>query len=120
MFAMMALSGSANADLSPEKQRSCLMGVGYLPVMEFVKPQLVDTRKYPEEAGKVFEPGGYKLLVNEFIRLAEEGNLEAQWSLGILYERGECVIMDDQKAVHWQKEAAKGGYPPAVMRFGDK
>ncbi len=38
-----------------------------------------------------YERGDYDTALKEFRPLAEQGHTEAQWSLGVMYERGRGV-----------------------------
>lgn len=45
--------------------------------------------------------------------IASEGNAEAQYQLGQIYERGLGIVPDDYWAHHWYREAANQGHPAA-------
>lgn len=49
---------------------------------------------------------------------AEEGNAEAQFSLGSMYYKGEGVSKDAAKAVEWYQKAATQGHPLAQTVLG--
>ena len=51
-------------------------------------------------------------------RFAEQGDADAQWSLGERYHNGEGVAQDDAAAVHWFERAAEQGYIPAQGALG--
>ena len=44
---------------------------------------------------------------------AEQGDAEAQWSLGLAYAKGEGVPQDDAEAARWYRLAAEQGYARA-------
>jgi TPR repeat protein len=48
-------------------------------------------------------------------REANNGDAEAQLSLGYMYETGEQVIMDQQEAILWYEKAASGGKVQAMI-----
>jgi TPR repeat protein len=50
----------------------------------------------------------------EWWRLAAaQGDLDAQYNLGVCYERGEGVEVDYEEAVKWYRIAAKAGHEDA-------
>jgi TPR repeat protein len=54
-------------------------------------------------------------------KLAEKGNAEAQFNLGLMYERGDVVVKDYELAAEWFTKSAKQGYLPAESKlFGRK
>jgi TPR repeat protein len=48
-------------------------------------------------------------LLNSTRKLADQGNAEAQYNLGLMYEQGRGVQQDDVKAVKWFQKAAYQG-----------
>ena len=65
-------------------------------------------RMSPEEV-KAFE--GYRTL-------AEKGDREAQFSLGLRYDNGEGVAKDEVEAVKWYRKAADQGHAKAQFSLG--
>ncbi|MFZ3063902.1 MAG: tetratricopeptide repeat-containing serine protease family protein [Nitrospirota bacterium] len=49
---------------------------------------------------------------------ADSGNAEAQYKLGVMYEKGEGVPKDDAKAVEWYQKAAAQGNADAQFNLG--
>lgn len=49
---------------------------------------------------------------------AERGNMEAQFKLGRIYERGIDVAQDYSQAAHWYAQSAKLGYAPSQFNLG--
>ncbi len=50
--------------------------------------------------------------------LAEEGNLFAQFNLGLMYEKGDGVPKDEQEAARWYFKSASQGHPGAQLNLG--
>jgi TPR repeat protein len=50
--------------------------------------------------------------------LAEQGDSNAQYSLGLLYYRGEGVLTDLAAAANWYRKAADQGDPDAQLNLG--
>ena len=55
----------------------------------------------------------------EIRRLAEQGDAEAQYSLGWRYDEGEGVPEDKAEAVKWYRLAAEQGIPEAQCNLGE-
>lgn len=49
---------------------------------------------------------------------AEQGDVEAQFNVGVMCETGWSVPIDNKKAVRWYREAAKKGHANAQVRLG--
>jgi uncharacterized protein len=62
--------------------------------------------------------GDFTTALREWTPLAEQGNADAQTSLGIMYRRGEGVIQDDATAVKWYTLAAEQGNASAQALLG--
>jgi len=54
----------------------------------------------------------------EFRVSAERGNVEAQYNLAMLYDRGIGVENDDAEALKWYQQAAEQGYAKAQYNLG--
>ena len=51
-------------------------------------------------------------------KLADHGNAEAQWQLGVSYHTGEYVPRDDRQAMQWFQRAAEQGHVTAQATLG--
>ena len=49
---------------------------------------------------------------------AEQGDMDAQYSLGVRYENGQGVLQDDAEAVRWYRAAAEQGDAEAQFNLG--
>ena len=56
--------------------------------------------------------------VGQIIRWAEEGDAEAQSTLGLMYHYGKGVNQDHQLAVKWYRRAAEQGFAEAQYSLG--
>ena len=56
--------------------------------------------------------------LTELRRRADQGDAEAQFNLGFMYDNGEGVPQDDQEAVKWYRMAAEQGYAGAQFALG--
>ena len=71
------------------------------------------------EAGlKALQRGDYTRALRELLPLAEQGNIVAQYNLGVMYFDGKGVPKDDTKAVKWYRLAAKQGDAEAQNNLG--
>ncbi len=61
----------------------------------------------------VSDPGRLRDLVAAYRRLAEEGDMEGQFALAVLYLLGQGVPRDREQGLAWMRRAAEQGYFPA-------
>ncbi len=74
---------------------------------------------YPYKAyeglSKIYiEQGDYKEAYEYTVKATELNNVEAEYNLGVFYEKGIYVQKDIQKAIFWYKKAAKQGHKDAI------
>ncbi len=68
-------------------------------------------------AAEVPAPQSYGAAMRWYERAAADGNVEAQYLLGLKYERGVEVPADSGKAAHWYARAAAQGHAEAQFRL---
>jgi uncharacterized protein len=74
----------------------------------------------PQERPTQLSKGGSPLSPVQALRAsAEQGNVEAQFSLGLLYEHGRGLPKDQGEAVQWYRRAAMQGDMFAQNSLGD-
>jgi uncharacterized protein len=71
-----------------------------------------------QEGYDAFSRGEYEAAIKEWRPLAERGNAEAQYNMGVLFDTGRGVPQDDNESVHWYKRAAAQGYANAQGNLG--
>ena len=54
-----------------------------------------------------YSSGDYQTALTEWQPLAEEGNVEGQFGMGLLYANGFGVALDDDQALKWYLLAAE-------------
>ena len=59
-----------------------------------------------------------EMVQKEMLQLAEAGDAELQFSLGVMYEHGEGVRQDYAEAVRWYRKAAEQGDSDAQHNLG--
>lgn len=62
---------------------------------------------------KVSAAKNEKLVAEFFLKAAEQGNVRAQFNLGIFYEYGIGVTASRNTSRYWLERAAGQGYQPA-------
>ena len=65
-----------------------------------------------------YQRGDYATAIRELRPLAKQGNANAQFFLGLMYDKGRGVPQDDAEAVKWSRKAAKQGYARAQNDLG--
>lgn len=68
---------------------------------------------------KAYEKGDYKTAVQEWRKLAEEGDALSQTKLAQMYDMGKGVARDSGEAAKWLRKAADKGHAPAQSRLGE-
>jgi len=67
-----------------------------------------------ESAKALFDSGRYAEALSKYRALADSGDLEAQFKLGVMYERGLGVHKDVAQAIRWYEKAASKRHTPAL------
>ena len=52
------------------------------------------------------------------LQAAKQGNVDAQYNLGVMYAIGQDVPQDDAQAVQWYRKAAEQGFAEAQYNLG--
>jgi TPR repeat protein len=60
-----------------------------------------------DAAMEAYNGDDYETAYNTLLPMAEDGNDEAQFIVGLMYYRGEFVELDVEKAVYWFKRSAR-------------
>ena len=71
-----------------------------------------------DDATAAYERGDYATFFQELLPLAEQGDVDAQYSLGGMYYRGYGVPENNAKAVKWYRKAAEQGHADAQVNLG--
>ena len=64
---------------------------------------------------EAYAAGNYKVALAEFTKAAGDGDINAQFNLGLMYEHGHGVNQSDLKAAEWYQLAEDNGHPEAPM-----
>ncbi len=65
-----------------------------------------------------YQRGDYATAIRELRLLCEQGNADAQFSLGAMYRNGLGVPQDYAEAVKWYRKAAEQGHAEAQSNLG--
>ena len=71
-----------------------------------------------DQGVKAYATGNYQTAIKHFKPLALQGDLKAQFNMGIIYKNGKGVTQDYAEAVKWFRLAAKQGSPEAQNWLG--
>ena len=69
---------------------------------------------------EAYYSGDFATALQEFMPLAEQGNADAQYYLGLMYEYGKGVPKDDKTAMKWWTLAAEQGNADAQIQLGGR
>lgn len=72
-----------------------------------------------EDADAAFARGDYESALILYRSLAEQGNAAAQYSLGVMYDKGQGVKRDRNEAMRWLQRAAEQGNQDAQLYLSD-
>jgi len=70
------------------------------------------------EGAAAYGKGEYSRAYTELKPLAEQGDAEAQWYLGVMCHDGQGVSQDYAEAVKWFRKAVEQGYAKAQYNLG--
>lgn len=73
-----------------------------------------------EDGRAAYQAGDYEKALAILRPLAEQGNSQAQVTLGIMYDYGQGVKQDDKEAMKWYIKAAEQGIPVVQHDVGVK
>lgn len=65
-----------------------------------------------------YATGNFSVALEKFRPLAEKGDAQAQFNLGVMYRQGQGVAQDDKQAVAWWSKAAEQGHVEAQDNLG--
>ena len=71
-----------------------------------------------QKGSDAYNRGDYALALREFTPLAEQGDADAQFNLGLMYRNGEGVQQDHKESAKWFRRAAEQGHAGAQSRLG--
>jgi uncharacterized protein len=72
-----------------------------------------------EDGKAAYERDDYATALKEFKTVAERGDADAQFLVGVMYANGEGVPQDYAEAVKWYRRAAELGYADAQRELAE-
>lgn len=71
-----------------------------------------------EDGFQAFKTGNYEQALRSWLPLAEKDDADAQYNLGILYQKGLGVEKNPKTAFIWYKRASSNGHTDAMYNLG--
>lgn len=65
-----------------------------------------------------YQSGNYKIALQYWLPLAEQGNANAQLNVGLMYDIGQGVPVDQMRAATWYRQSAESGLAAAQYNLG--
>src|SRR3954451_4661275 len=96
-------------------RRSCLR---VSPVLAFVLLHATTGMAALAEGLDALNRGDYATAARELRPVAERGDAEAQYRLGLMYEFGKGFATDKAQSLAWLKKAAAQGHAAAEVELG--
>ena len=88
-------------------------------VFSFQSTAWADTLEQQFQQGlTAYEQSDYQTAFKLWLPMAEQGDANVQFNLGVMYEDGLGVKQDDFEAVKWYRKAAEQGYADAQANLG--
>ena len=72
-----------------------------------------------DDAIAAYQTGDHTTVLKEFIGSAVQGDAAAQYNLGLMYDKGEGVPLDEAEALQWYLLAAEQGHAKAQSNLGN-
>lgn len=87
-----------------------------IALISFLSPALQATEL--EDGFQAFSAGKYEQALRLWLPIAEKDNADAQYNLGILYQKGLGVEKNPKAAFIWYKRASANGNTDAMYNLG--
>jgi TPR repeat protein len=71
-----------------------------------------------QEGMDAYAQGNFDVALKKLRPVAEQGNADAQFRLGLMYREGKGVPQDDKQATAWLSKAAEQGHVEAQENLG--
>ena len=88
-------------------------------VFSFQSTAWADTLEQQFQQGlTAYEQSDYQTAFKLWLPMAEQGDANVQFNLGVMYAKGQGVKQDDFEAVKWFRKAAEQGHAKAQAILG--
>ena len=81
-------------------------------------PAWADDHAQFQQGYTAYQAGNYAQALRLWQPLAQKGNAEAQFALGLMYDKGQGVAQTDRQAAAWYQKAADQGDAAAQFNLG--
>ena len=81
-------------------------------------PVWADNQAQIEQAVAAYDAGKYEQAFRLFQPIARQGNAQAQYNLGVMYEQGKGMAQNNKQALAWYQKAANQGHIKAQNNLG--
>lgn len=81
-------------------------------------PAWADDHAQFQQGYTAYQAGNYAQALRLWQPLAQKGNAEAQFALGLMYDKGQGVAQTDRQAAAWYQKAADQGDADAQLNLG--
>jgi TPR repeat protein len=115
IYRQLAERGDADAQTAIAKMYADGLGVQFNPA-EAAKWYRLASDQY--NALTAYERGEYEKAFNFYRPLADQGQLMAQYMVGLMYANSQGVPLDYGEAMKWLRKAAERGEPKAQFNVG--
>lgn len=99
------------------KKTGTFVIVFYVYMLLCILPAIASSEDDYADAYSEYIKGNYKDALRLYIKLAEQGNVWAEYNIGTMYENGVGVNKDIALAVLWFRKASEQGYQPATTKL---
>ena len=88
-------------------------------VFSFQSTAWADTLEQQFQQGlTAYEQSNYQTAFKLWLPMAEQGDANVQFNLGVMYAKGQGVKQDDFEVVKWFRKAAEQGHAEAQFNLG--
>lgn len=104
-----------NVTPAPQPQPAPQLHVAQIPTQE---PTLTPAQMC-EKGNDAYHSHNYAEALSWYRKAADQGNVRAQYNLGVMYDHGDGVEQDYAEAVNWFRKAADQGHARAQFNLGN-
>ncbi|HEY8035184.1 MAG TPA: tetratricopeptide repeat protein [Methylobacter sp.] len=89
-----------------------------LEITAVMAPVNQDVADLVKKAKQFVKQGQVEKALPLYLQLANQGNADAQFNVGLIYANGQGIAKDDKQAVDWFSKAANQGHREAQTKLG--
>jgi TPR repeat protein len=92
-----------------------LVMLGCVALIAFASQAVADSLS---EAKSAYAAGNYEKAAKLLLTQAQQGNADAEFNLGLMYDNGQGVPKEYKEAAEWYRRAAEQGHSAAQLNLG--